>query len=82
MPHTPDRWARTVRTHDWRYTMYPEGGGEQLFDLKHDPDEQRNLARDPAYDGSRRDLRDRLLELLIVQDYPHSPRGRFAYGVP
>ena len=28
------------------------------------------------------DLRDRLLELLIVQDYPHSPRGRFAYGVP
>ena len=82
VPHTPDRWARTVRTHDWRYTMYPEGGGEQLFDLKHDPDEQRNLARDPAYDGTRRDLRDRLLELLIVQDYPHSPRGRFAYGVP
>ncbi len=82
VPHTPDRWARTVRTHDWRYTMYPEGGGEQLFDLKHDPDEQRNLVHDPAYDGTRRDLRDRLLELLIVQDYPHSPRGRFAYGVP
>ena len=82
VPHTPDRWARTLRTHGWRYTMYPQGGGEQLFDLAHDPDEQRNLARDPAYDGARRDLRDRLLELLIEQDYPHSPRGRFAYGVP
>ena len=82
VPHTPDRWARTVRTHDWRYTMYPHGGGEQLFNLKHDPDEQRNLARDPAYEGTRRDMRDRLLELLIEQDYPHSPRGRFVYGVP
>ena len=81
VPHTPDHWARTVRTHDWRYTMYPRGG-EQLFDLTNDPDEQRNLARDPAYEGVRRDLRDRLLELLIDQDYPHSPRGRFAYGVP
>jgi len=46
------------------------------------PAEQRNLARDPAYDGLRRDLRDRLMELLIEQDHPHSPRGRFAYGVP
>lgn len=25
---------------------------------------------------------DRPLELLIEQDYPHSPRGRYAYGVP
>ncbi len=82
IPHTPDRWARSVRTHEWRYTTYPQGGGEQLFDLINDPDEQHNLVRDPAYGGVRRDLRDRLLELLILQDYPHSPRSRFAFGVP
>ncbi|MCY4114102.1 MAG: hypothetical protein OXG33_09230 [Chloroflexi bacterium] len=46
------------------------------------PNLARLQARDPACDGTRRDLRDRLLELLIEQDYPHSPRGRFAYGVP
>ena len=46
------------------------------------PDEQRNLEHDPSHDGTRRDLRDRLLDMLIEQDYPHSPRGRFAYGVP
>ena len=57
-------------------------GAAPLPNLAHDPDEQRNLARDPAYDGTRHDMRDRLLELLIEQDYPHSPRGRFAYGAP
>ena len=46
------------------------------------PDGQRNLARDPAHDGTRRDPRVRRLETLIEQDYPHSPRGRFAYGAP
>ena len=81
-PHTPDRWARTVRTGNWRYTTYPQGGGEQLFDLLNDPHEQSNLTHDPAHAGVRHDLRDRLLELLILQDYPHSPRSRFAFGVP
>ena len=82
VPHTPDRWARTVRTHEWRYTVYPRHGGEQLFHLREDPDEQRNLAGDAGYAAARRDMRDRLLELLMEQDYPHSPRARFAYGVP
>ncbi|MCY3913139.1 MAG: hypothetical protein OXG43_07810 [Chloroflexi bacterium] len=27
-------------------------------------------------------MADRLLEMLIEQDCPHSPRGRYAYGVP
>lgn len=61
------------------------GKDERTRPHSNDPrvhDEQRNLARDPAYDGARRDLRDRLLELLIEQDYPHSPRARVAYGVP
>ncbi len=78
---TPVNWARTIRTKDWRYTMYPEKNGEQLFYLRDDPDEQRNLAYDPEYAQVRQELRDRLLELIILQDYPHTPRQLYALGV-
>jgi arylsulfatase A-like enzyme len=74
-------WARTVRTSEWRYTLYPAGTGEQLFHLRNDPDETRNLASDPRHAHVRQRLRDRLLELIILQDYPHTPRERFALGV-
>lgn len=77
----PSHWARTIRTAEWRYTLYPLGSGEQLFRIADDPDEQRNLAGDPAYACIRRELRDRLLDLIILQDYPHSPREVFSLGV-
>jgi arylsulfatase len=78
---TPGDWARTVRTHQYRYTIYPASNGEQLFDLRADPGEQRNLAADPAYTMVRRTLRDRLLELVIMQDFPKTRRELFALGV-
>ena len=74
-------WARTVRTRDFRYTFYPDGNGEQLFDLRVDPDEQRNLVADGAYRAVRQELRDRLLELIVLQDYPKTVRELFALGV-
>ena len=77
---SPAYWARTVRTNDWRYTYYPLGGGEQMFHLTEDPDETRNLAHDANYAAVRRELRDRLLELIVLQDYPHTTRGLFALG--
>jgi arylsulfatase A-like enzyme len=77
---TPDHWARTVRTREWRYTLYPHAGGEQLFHLKDDPDETRNLVCDAGHKAVRREMRDRLLEEIILQDYPHTPRGLFALG--
>ena len=70
-----------MRTDTWRYIYYPAGGGEQLFHLAEDPAEQHNLAADPAYAGIRRDLRDELLERVILQDYPHPVRNLFAVGV-
>ena len=79
--NTPANWARTVRTAEWRYTMYPQGNGAQLFNLVDDPDEQVNLAGEAEFAEVRSEMRDRLLEMVILQDYPHSPRSRFAYDV-
>jgi len=78
---TYDRWARTIRTERFRYTVYPCGVGEQLFDLEDDPDEQHNLAGDPAFRAVRQELRDMLMDLIILQDYPHTIRELFAHGV-
>jgi arylsulfatase len=78
---TPQQWARTVRDERFRFTWYPNGGGEQLFDLERDPDETVNRAADADYATVRNDLRDRLLECIVMQDYPHVPRGLYSLGV-
>ncbi len=78
---TPANWARTIRDAEWRYTYYPIGKGEQLFNLEEDPDEQVNLAGDPEYANTRLEMRDRLLEAEILQGYPYSPRSFYAFGV-
>ena len=77
----PGDWARTVRTADYRYTLYPNGNGEQFFHLRDDPQEQRNLCADPAAARIRQDLRDRLLERVIMQDHPKTRRDLYALGV-
>ena len=77
----PTCWARTIRTSEWRYTTYPGGTGEQLFRIREDPNETKNLAFDPRFANARSRMRDRLLELMVLQDYPHTPRSRFALGV-
>lgn len=73
-------WVKTVRTADARYSLYGDGAGEQLFDLAADPDEQENLAADPTQRRLRRQMRDRLLEHLLVERYPHPPRDLFRLG--
>ena len=35
----------------------------------------------PAHAATRNELRDRLLDLVILQDYPHTHRDLFALGV-
>ena len=68
----PGDWARTVRTQEYRYTFYANGNGEQLFDLRHDPDEQTNLAADPAHITLRQSLRDTLLEKDRPSGFPEN----------
>ena len=71
---TLDCWTRSIRNRRFRYTYFP-GGGEQLFDLEEDLLERDNLAGRPSYRDVRRRLRDELLERIIGQDYPPTPRN-------
>ncbi len=52
----------------WKFIHYPEGGGEQLFDLESDPRELHDLAGVEAHRGER----DRLREEMIRR---HEARG-------
>lgn len=73
-------WARTIRSKEYRYTYYPDFSGDQLFDLVNDPDETVNLAYDPKFDSVKRELKDNLMEFIIRQDYPKTPRDMFGLG--
>ena len=48
-----------IRTADFKYTRYIEFG-EELYDLRNDPDELANLADNPAYSAVKKDLADKL----------------------
>ncbi len=37
-----------IRTEDWRYIRYADGS-EELYDMRRDPNEWKNLAGDPNY---------------------------------
>jgi choline-sulfatase len=80
MDISPSGWARTLRTEQYRYTRFLSEGGEQLFDLIRDPDEQVNLAHDPAHAAERDRLRDRLFEVTVRDAYPNTPHGLYRLG--
>jgi arylsulfatase A-like enzyme len=59
-PYTPN--VRAVRTPDWKFIRYPHGDGSpdrftaELYDLRADPHEMRNLANDPSWAKQRKTL--------------------------
>lgn len=56
----PDRArAFMVRTADWKYVCY-EGFRPELFDLRDDPRERRDLGASPAHEPVRRAMHERL----------------------
>ena len=67
-PYTPN--VRGVRTDEWKYVHYPHGDGgadqhmAELYNLKDDPGERRNLIDDPKYAGVVKDLQAQLQRLL------------------
>jgi len=67
-----EQYNQTLITVDWRLTIYPrrrEWG--ELFDRHSDPDETRNLFRDPA----RADIRERLIAQIEHEWPPASEAG-------
>jgi N-acetylglucosamine-6-sulfatase len=68
-PYTPN--IRGVRTDEWKFMRYPHGDGSpdkhlpELYNLKSDPKELRNLAADPKFAAKRRELETQLASLLV-----------------
>jgi len=52
-----------IRDERWKYMLW-EGYPPQLFDLENDPDEFKDLGRDPAYEDVRRRWHDELFTWL------------------
>jgi N-acetylglucosamine-6-sulfatase len=70
-PYTPN--IRGIRTDRFKFVRYPHGDGgpdrhlPELYDLRADPQETRNLAADPTLAATRADLERRLAALLEAQ---------------
>jgi arylsulfatase A-like enzyme len=59
-----------VRTEEWRYIRYADGG-EELYDMRADPNEWDNLAADAKHAGVKRDL----AKWLPKNDVPAAPNS-------
>ncbi len=58
-----------VRTRDWKYIVYVDQTGpdrEELYDLRHDALEMKNLAADPAHQERLRELRQKHQQFTIT----------------
>jgi N-acetylglucosamine-6-sulfatase len=67
-PYTPN--VRAVRTDRFKYIHYPHGDGGpdrhmgELYDLKNDPEESKNLINDPRYADKVSELKTKLASLI------------------
>ena len=67
-PYTPN--IRGVRTDRWKLVRYPHGDGQpdrhlsELYDLQNDPEETKNLIREPAQKERIAQLQQELDQLL------------------
>src|SRR4051812_11616744 len=67
-PYTPN--IRGIRTDEWKYMHYPPGDGSEdkhmaeLYNLKNDPGESKNLINDPKFDAKKRELEVQLAVLM------------------
>ncbi len=56
---------RAIRTLDWLYVHWENGGFEELYDLRRDPDQLHDVAKAPAHAPTRSDLRSALVDWLL-----------------
>ncbi|MFW5866522.1 MAG: sulfatase [Armatimonadota bacterium] len=75
----PDRitqWA--VRTHDWKLVHYPGEDFGELYDLRNDPGEFRNVWSEPGYEAPKIEM-ERLLLDRIAQSRDPLPERHYAW---
>jgi arylsulfatase A-like enzyme len=79
--HFEDKRA-TRMVHDGRHKLiyYPAGNMLQLFDLRKDPNEMRNLADEPAYGDVRARLTEELVKRLHGKDREWVEDGELVGG--
>ncbi len=71
-PYTPN--VRAIRSDDWKYIHYPQGDGSpdkhmaELYDLKNDPGETKNLITQPEFTSKVKELQAELAKLMFVTD--------------
>ena len=69
-PYTPN--VRGVRTAEWKYVHYPHGDGSpdrhlaELYDLRNDPDEIKNLINDPEAVAKLQELKSELAKAMAA----------------
>ncbi len=80
-PYTPN--VRAIRTQNWKYIHYPHGDGSpdkhlaELYDLKADPGETKNLIKDSAHSNTiaalKLELAQRMLETGLTPETDKMP---------
>jgi choline-sulfatase len=73
---------RAVRTARWKLIRTPGAQQVQLFDVKNDPWEQRNLATAPRHAATRAQLDNRLRELMKELHDPMDAADLFPVAAP
>jgi arylsulfatase A-like enzyme len=68
--------GRMLRTERYKYFCHANRKIVALYDLKNDPHEDRNLAKDPGQSKAVRQMHKRLLDVMANDDDPM--RDRFA----
>ena len=66
-------FQRALVTPDWKLIRYPEIGREQLFDLRNDPEEIRDLSAEADHAPRLAVLRTRMAERMHQADDPLAP---------
>jgi len=67
---TPPNYMLHVRTKEWKYLFYQNGGYEELYNLKDDPHELVDLSEDKAYAGIKKDLHYAAAEWILKHGNP------------
>jgi arylsulfatase A-like enzyme len=70
----PGLHLKTLRTADWRISVYAGRPYGELYDLRHDPDEFVNRWDDPGLRGVRAGLTEQLLQEVLLTEGRLPPR--------